>query len=280
MSNPIENNATKILVYLFEKNPEQNLQFDGNDLTNDLGLSTIEINDAIDYLDDRGLLERQNFLGTSPFNFGSIYLNSRGNYIYHELKSTPKTNEEDINSNTVSRQPLAAGSPYGFTDQDWEYVQTEISRKNVLKVVLGFQFNSIHYNSEQLKTNIKTHLEKAVENYNSKGGVEMLSLDFKPLAAGYGEHLFNQIARDIISADIAIFETSDLNPNVMIEMGVALTWGKRVLPIKKHNCPIPPSDISGQTYADYDNNADTFISEIHDKQMTSMIERVVMKKHR
>src|SRR2546425_1188080 len=77
---------------------------------------------------------------------------------------------------------------------------------------------------------------------------------FEPLAAGYGEHLFNEIARDVISADIAVFDTSDLNPNVMIEMGVALTWGVRVLLIKEKNCPKPPSDISGQTWADYEEN--------------------------
>lgn len=44
---------------------------------------------------------------------------------------------------------------------------------------------------------------------------------------------FNEIARDVISADIAVFETSDQNSNVMIEMGVALTWGRRVLPINR-----------------------------------------------
>ena len=52
-----------------------------------------------------------------------------------------------------------------------------------------------------------------------------VQLDFQSLAAGYGGHLFNKIARDIIGADIAVFETSNLNPNVMLEMGVALTWG-------------------------------------------------------
>ncbi|MES1225410.1 MAG: hypothetical protein ABUT20_58555, partial [Bacteroidota bacterium] len=117
-----------------------------------------------------------------------------------------------------------------------------------------------------------------VNGYNSNGGVEKINLDFKPLSAGYAEHLFNQIAREIISSDIAVFETSDLNPNVMIETGVALTWGKRVLLIKNRNCPIPPSDISGQTYADYNSNAEQFLSSNHEQQMIGMIGRAVMKK--
>jgi hypothetical protein len=52
---------------------------------------------------------------------------------------------------------------------------------------------------------------------------EEVRLALRSLRAGYGEHLFNEIARDVIRADIAVFETSDRNPNVMIEMGVALT---------------------------------------------------------
>lgn len=131
-----------------------------------------------------------------------------------------------------------------------------------------------------MKTNILAHFENAVNSYNSKVGSKEISLVFKPLAAGYGEHLFNQIAREIISADIAVFDTSDLNPNVMLEMGVALTWGKRVLPIKKQNCRIPPSDISGQTYADYNINGEVFLSDHHEQQMISMIERAIQKKVR
>jgi hypothetical protein len=83
-------------------------------------------------------------------------------------------------------------------------------------------------------------LDKWGAIYKLPGAIP-LHLVFRALAAGYGEHLFNQIARDIIAADIAVFETSDLNPTVMLEMGVALTWGVRVLPIKRVNEAIAPS---------------------------------------
>jgi hypothetical protein len=62
-----------------------------------------------------------------------------------------------------------------------------------------------------------------------------ISLVFVNLATGYEEHLFNKISSDIISSDIAVFETSDLNPNVMIEIGVALTREIKVLPIRSHS---------------------------------------------
>jgi predicted nucleotide-binding protein len=75
-----------------------------------------------------------------------------------------------------------------------------------------------------------------------------------------------------------VFETSDLNPNVMIEIGVVLTWGKRVLPIKKLGCNRPPSDISGQTYADYKENGADFVSKTHSEDLLAMIERAIQKK--
>jgi len=280
MSNPIEINGTKIIKYLYEKNPDQKLQFSGDDFSENLQLTPTEINNTIDYLDEKGLIERYNWLGTSPYNFGGVFLNSRGNYIYHELQKTEDSENTNSTSNIVSNQPLAAGSPYGFTDIDWEYVQNELSNQNTLKVVFGYQFNSEHYDSDKMKSNLKLHFEKAIDAHNTKKESFKFELNFKPLAAGYGEHLFNQIAREIISADIAVFDTSDLNPNVMLEMGVALTWGKRVLPIRNQDCPKPPSDISGQTYADYKNSAETFLSDNHGQEMISMIERALMKKNR
>ncbi len=278
MSNPIETNAIKLLTALFENNPQQNLMFDGADISSWTGLQPMEINNCIDYLEDQDLITRHNYLGTHPYNFGHVLLNSRGIYFYHELQNVSNTEETAQSENFGFPLTLAVGSPYGFTDVDRNYVQIELLKKKTLKVVLGYQFQSIHYNSEKLKENLKNQFQESVDNYNSKFSGEKLILNFKGLAAGYGEHLFNQIAREIISADIVLFETSDLNPNVMIELGVALTWGKSVLPIKKHGCDKPPTDISGQTYADYINDAETFISSNHDTDMFAMVERVIMKK--
>ena len=178
--------------------------------------------------------------------------------------------------------PSPAGSPYGFTDEDWEVVSRHKARADRLYVVLGHQFESTTYDAAGLKKNVMAMLDAAVQLYNNerRHGAAPITLKFKVLAAGYGEHLFNQIARDIIGADIAVFETSDLNANVMLEMGVALTWGVRVLPIKLEGKPKPPSDISGQTWADYHSNGDSFIDPDHEEKLVAMIERAVRKKGR
>lgn len=64
----------------------------------------------------------------------------------------------------------------------------------------------------------------------------------------------------------------------MIEMGVALTWGIRVLPIKKKGRPKPPSDISGQTWADYTDNGLKFLDDDHENNLINMIEVSARKK--
>lgn len=123
-------------------------------------------------------------------------------------------------------------------------------------------------------------MRRAVDTYNAASARPPLTLDFRSLSAGYGEHLFNEIARDIIGSDIAVFETSDLNPNVMLEMGVALTWGVSVLPIKYEGRPKPPSDVSGQSWAEYRDHAALFLDADHQAKVVRMIERAVRKKGR
>jgi hypothetical protein len=123
-------------------------------------------------------------------------------------------------------------------------------------------------------------MKDAVDRYNARSLTSSIELDYHVLAAGYGEHLFNEIVRGIISADVAVFDTSDMNPNVMLEMGVALTWGVRVLPIKAEGRPKPPSDVSGQTWADYRNSGAEFVDPDHQSKLVRMIELALRKKGR
>ena len=149
-----------------------------------------------------------------------------------------------------------------------------------LNVVLGYQFQSTHYDSDRLASNLEAMFARAVAAYNQLPGAVAATLAFRRLSAGYGEHLFNEIARDIISADIAVFETSDLNPNVMLELGVALTWGVRVFVIKQEGRDKPPSDIFGHTWADHRDSASVFPDSTHDEKLLRMVERAVRKKSR
>jgi len=249
----------------------------GKKLQEATGLSPAEINDAVVVLSESGIVELFRYLGTAPFVFGQVTITPRGRYEWERMKSLQAVKAQTIPSVSV-RPPTPVGSPYGFTDIDWEIVSEAKTRSDEIRVVLGHPFESKHFDTEQLKTNVEGMFQKALEDYLKRPTSIRVTLNFKTLAAGYGEHLFNEIARDIISADIAVFDTSDLNPNVMLEMGVALTWGVRVLPMKNEICQKPPSDISGQTWADYRESAREFVDPKHHEKLIAMIERAARKK--
>jgi hypothetical protein len=279
MPNLIQDNATTILRTLSEQpRPEGgDAELSGPDLAQLTGLTPNEINDAVAFLLEAGLVEWLQTLGTGPYDFNVVWVTARGRYELERMTNEPQVAQ--IAREVQMRRPQSpVGSPYGFTDYDWEIVADRKSRRDYLYVVLGYQFESEFYASEQLVANTQNMFERAVEEYNRLPRSYQIVLDFSPLRAGYGEHLFNEIARDIISADIAVFETSDLNPNVMVELGVALTWGVRVLPIKQEGQPRPPSDISGQTWADYQNDASIFVDPDHSQKLVRMIQRAARKK--
>lgn len=281
MAITIEENAAIVLETLYKEFPktEGKFEIDGKRVQELTKLSPQEINDGVSILIDAGYVEWLQYLGTAPFDFGHVWITPRGKLEYERAKKEYERSSTDMKA--MIYQPMTpAGSPYGFTDEDWETVAEKKSRGNTLSVVFGYQFKSTLYDAAILRENIEKSFKLAVDEYNSLKNAIPVDLDFRSLAAGYGEHLFNEICRDIISADIAVFDTSELNPNVMLEMGVALTWGIRVLPIKMKDRPEPPSDISGQTWADYEDSAQVFVDPDHTKKMVRMVERAARKKQK
>ncbi len=277
--NPIEQNAFLVLHKAVEAG---NGQFNAQELQSSTGLTPHDLSVAVDYLDDLGAIQAIKYYGTGPFGFGEILMKSRGEYLLHEMKkrigTMPNTS---VGSPALPQRPLnPVGSPYGFTADDWEAVSLKKEDPKTLFVVVGMQTDSTHYDSGHIVTNITAHFQDAVQQYNKQNQQAKIALHFEPLHAGFGGHLFNQIARDIIGADIAVFETSDLNPNVMLEMGVALTWGVRVLPVRLEGRPTPPSDVSGQTWMEYQDSAKTLLGEYVDRKLVVMIDHVIRSKGR
>jgi len=286
----LQDSASKLLLLLEkmrETRPDQP-EVNGATLQEVTDLPPHEINDAVAVLQNSGYVEWRRYLGTAPFNFGHVWITPVGRYEAERLSSIlagplPLANARPERAEAEARvalPPTPIGSPYGFIDEDWEIIADRKSRSDQLTVVMGYQFKSAHYETTLLQANVGASFQRAVDRYNAQPGALPAKLDFRPLAAGYGEHLFNEIARDVIASDIAVFETSDLNPNVMLELGVALTWGVRVLPIKLHSQPKPPSDISGQTWADYEDNAARFIDPEHEAKLVRVVERAMRKKGR
>ncbi len=276
--NPIEQNAIKILKHLVENNLQQAYK---DDIAKALGISSIDAYDAMSYLEDIGAISHHKFLEGKSIGM----LTSRGKFIYHDMMEKEKqasaaaNSTEQATSAQLPERPInPVGSPYGFEDEDWEYVAVHQKEKEKLSIVLGLQFESKFYNTSELEENFKNHFLKALSSFNQSEKKSSAALEFKKLQAGYGEHLFNKIARDILAADITVFEASDLNPNVMIELGVALTWGKRVLPIREKTSQMLPSDISGQTWLSYEDSGKKILDQGFEEKLVEMIRRAMMKK--
>ena len=262
--------------------------FDGENLAKETSLPSERINDAVEVLEGEGYVEVAHYLGTAPFDFGDVELTSRGRMEAERIGKAQVnaarsggpsrvSREQPVAESEIARTYLPVGSPYGFTDQDWEAVRLARADPEHLIVVFGHQWTSNCFDTTKLRENVGSVFSRSLGR--SRPGLSPgLALDYRPLKGGYGEHLFNEIARNIMSADIAVFETSDLNPNVMIEMGVALTWGIRVLPIRAVASPKPPSDISGQTWAEYEESASTWPDPEHQTKIDTMVERAVHKK--
>ena len=265
----VQDDANRVLLELerFGQIPNDSQRgrysLDGDTLVRLAELDADRLNDAVELLEESALVEASHYLGTMPYGFADVSLTARGRVQAEQLSKTSAATlpaplagmPSRVASSTALPAPLGlpvgpVGSPYGFKDEDWEAVALDRSRKDSLIVVFGHQWNSPLFKVDQLRTSVKAMFEYALSAVSRRPPNPPVSLDFRILQGGYGNHLFNEIARDILGADIAVFDTSDLNPNVMIELGVALTWGIRTIVIRDETAPKPPSDISGQTWVE------------------------------
>lgn len=240
-----------------------------------------EINDAVQILAESGDVEFLWSVGPSSCTFDKVTLTPRGRHEYEQRRFTSQSTNST--EQRIALPPSPIGSPYGFTEEDWETVSTRKRDSNIIYVVFALQFQSGYYNSSNLRKNIQSMFLEGLHHYqNQNRSAANVDIDFKSLSADYGGHLFNGIARDIISADIAVFEVSDRNSNVMIELGVALTWGTRVMPIRHRDSPskLNPSDISGHTWTEYLDDGKVFTDTSHSAKVVSIVERAWRKKRR
>ena len=299
-----ENNATIILQTLSVYD-ESGRGLSGKELQDLTGLTVSEINYAIATLEESRLVQVTGSTSIPPFTFDRVELTSRGKYQtdqiakistqsgrrekrpveagikeYVEVGDTVRA-KKISSTNYVPKYTIPfppAGSPFGFTPEDWSLVTDSKRDSSKLYVVFGFQLISKYYDTNKLIQNAQNMFQTTINEYNKLGN--SVGLEFDTLGAGYGQHLFNKIARDIISSDIAVFDVSSPNRNVMIEIGVALTWGIKVFIIRAKNTPKTPSDISGQTWAEYEDSALTFSNPKHQKELLIMVKLAARQKHR
>ena len=246
------------------------------DLAGRTGLDPGRLSDAVRILEDSGYAQAIRTLGNAPFDFNGAWITAAGRLELERASAAAQESKGPTSELSFRPTPQPVGSPYGFKPEDWEHIDLERGAAKLI-VVFGHQFESEYYDSTELEAHLREDFSRALAAAQEELPTGLV-LDFVPLRAGYGEHLFNHIARSIIASDIAVFETSDLNPNVMIEMGVALTWGIRGHPIRHLDAPEPPTDISGQTWARYKDNGTIWEQDDHFEKLVAMTKLAARKK--
>jgi hypothetical protein len=106
MPTPIETNALLVVAVLFESNNGDGASFDGATLQSATQLSPRNLNDAVEYLSSQGLLERNDYMGTSPYEFGDVSLNTHGRQFYYQTKEKVKTPSKPKGTKPAKRKGI------------------------------------------------------------------------------------------------------------------------------------------------------------------------------
>lgn len=151
MPSPIETNALRVVVELFKIKDEDGFYPAGKELKEFTGLEPKSINDAVDYLDSKGLVDVLRTLGTSPYSFGGVRLNVNGKQFYYENASDKKTAVK-------SQRALKKGGIKIFISHSSKDVE-------VAKKVIDLLRISLHLKSDDIRCT-------SVDGYRLRGGAE------------------------------------------------------------------------------------------------------------
>ena len=158
MATQIERDAITLLRVLAEAPRGQYV--DREEVAQRTDLPPDRINDAASFLVDSGYAEWIQTFGTAPYDFNAVTITSRGRYEHQRIAAAPEKQPRkadsmwhraadllESESSTAGPEPslpppAPIGSPYGFTDEDWETVSERRGHSSRLYAVLGHQFHS------------------------------------------------------------------------------------------------------------------------------------------
>ena len=138
------------------------------------------------------------------------------------------------------------------------------SDNNIIKVYFGYSWANPEDKSQNSGlSNSRLEAFKQLESNvrNSLSEEQKKLVDFRRLRGTAGDYLLRNIYQMIKSSDIMVFDITELNPNVLLELGIAFAIREEV----KQNMKIyliretknkrsekkVPSDLSGYYYTEY-----------------------------
>lgn len=126
-----------------------------------------------------------------------------------------------------------------------------VGNQREIKVFVGFQIKSKYHDRIEIETCFRALASRISNDYNV--ALRITYGIFLP-----GKILWDEVRNAIRECDIALFDVSENNPNVMIELGLAYGFRKRVfmLKCKESAAEYPlPSDLAAAIYVQYKKNA-------------------------
>lgn len=142
-------------------------------------------------------------------------------------------------------------------------------------ITLCHQFKSKYYNSKALKSCIRSAIQDAEDSLTN---VNMAFEDIEE--AVHDQQVHANVTKAIRKSHMVVFEISDLNHNVMYELGIANTLGKPIIIIREKSSDKElPADINQFIYLEYDKgNLDELTVNIT-KKLTKLYHSIDEIKH-
>src|SRR6476620_6511629 len=100
-----------------------------------------------------------------------------------------------------------------------------MTNKRRFRGFVGYQFKSKYFNRTELDHAVIEAFERAEADLSKDLG-QPVQLTVTPFDIASGTHLYAEILKLIDEADFCVFELSDLNNNVFLELGFALGRSK------------------------------------------------------
>lgn len=175
MPTPIEANALRVITVLFESDNENSVASDGDSLKSTTQLSPRNLNDAVEYLSSKGLLERNDYMGTAPYDFGDVSLNTHGRQFYYETKEAKTSTKSQRAAKSAKRKGIRVFISHSSKDVE---VAKEVIQ--LLRTALGLKADDIRCTSVdgyRLPAGASTDEQLKVEIFESEVFIGLVSAD-------------------------------------------------------------------------------------------------------
>jgi diguanylate cyclase (GGDEF)-like protein len=232
----IREDAVTILAALatYEQTPDDpnrgNYEFKSEEMPGLTGLTPNRVNDGVEFLASRGLVELLRYLGTHPFTFGTITLTAEGRLESEKYTGVPQPQDTDKMLALLNRGKFDADLPRVLSQYDKTAFPVALCMLDI-DHFKAFNDNYGHQSGDKVLQHTATLLRNIVGSKGScyrYGGEELCVIlpnytrsEVEPLAerirAGIENLRLDGLPQVTVSLGVAITETTGYEAKGLIE---------------------------------------------------------------